>query len=402
MTQPYANLPLTVRRSIEVVGLCAVGLIVVLGQTILMPILMAFFLALLLLPLFRRLQKWRVPEVLAIVICLVVLVLVVAGIAAFLSYQIAGLVSDIGTIQQNLMVHWEKLSAWINEKLHFTADQQLTAIKKQVGQLGSTAGRYASGAATSLGNVLIFVGLLPVYIFLILFYRNLLLRFAYMWFDEQQHQQVGEAIRETETIVKYYLFALLIQITYLTILVGGILMLFGIKHAILIGITFGILNLIPYVGALIGNLIGVVLTLTSSQDLTQIWIVLGTIAAVQFLDNNILMPRIVGGRVKVNALASIIGIIIGGTMAGVPGMFLSIPIMAVLRIMFDKSKPLRKWGVLLGDDRPKGSPMSNRFFKKRTVKKEMEEQRDKELQSEVKKGAAKSEGGAKPPTQKNS
>ena len=99
-----------------------------------------------------------------------------------------------------------------------------------------------------------------------------------MWFEESEHKKVGEAIRETETIVKYYLVGLAIQIGYLTVLVGGILLAFGIKHAILIGVTFAILNLIPYVGALIGNLIGVVLTLTSSQDISQIWIVLGTIA----------------------------------------------------------------------------------------------------------------------------
>lgn len=389
MDSTVRQLPLTVRRSIEVLGLCAVGLIVILGQGIIMPLLMAFFLSVLLLPLFRWLQKLKVPETLAIVICLIALILAVAGVMTFLSYQIAGLLSDIGTIQRNLTVHWTNISAWINEKLHYTADQQLALINKQVANIGPAAASYAQGAAVSLTGILVFVGLLPVYIFLILFYRNLLLRFAYMWFEEPQHQKVGEAIRETETIVKYYLMGLLIQIGYLTVLVGGILLLFGIKHAILIGITFAILNLIPYIGALIGNLIGVILTLTSSQDISQIWIVLGTIAAVQFLDNNILMPRIVGSKVKVNALASIVGIVIGGTMAGVTGMFLSIPIMAVLKIMFDKSAPLRKWGVLLGDARPERSPLGNRMFRRQgnsnTVKNNLEAQRDKEVRKEVQK-----------------
>lgn len=406
MDSPITQLPLTVRRSIEVVGLCTVGLIIILGQGIIMPLLMAFFMSVLLLPLFRWLQRIKVPETPAIIICLVALILAVAGVMTFLSYQIAGLLSDIGTIQKNLMVHWANISAWINQKLHFTAEQQLVAINKQVANIGPTAGRYAQGAAVSLTSVLVFVGLLPIYIFLILFYRNLLLRFTYMWFEEPQHQKVGEAIREMETIVKYYLVGLLIQIAYLTVLVGGVLLLFGIKHAILIGITFAILNLIPYVGALVGNLIGVILTLTSSQDMTQIWIVLGTIAAVQFLDNNILMPRIVGSKVKVNALASIVGIVIGGTMAGVTGMFLSIPIMAVLKIMFDKSTPLRKWGVLLGDARPELSPMGARMFrfgKQRptqgaggsAVKDSLEAQRDSEVRKKVEKaGGGPPEGQA--------
>jgi predicted PurR-regulated permease PerM len=197
---------------------------------------------------------------------------------------------------------------------------------------------------------------------------------------------VESAVRETEVIVKYYLVGLLIQIAYLTILVSGALMLFGIKHAILIGVTFAILNLIPYIGALIGNIIGVVLTLTSSQELGQIWIVLLTIAAVQFLDNNILMPRIVGSKVKVNALASIVGIIIGGTMAGVSGMFLSIPIMAVLKIVFDKSASLKQWGVLLGDDRPQQSMMSSSIF---GLKRKLEHKRDEEVEDAEKDAKAK-------------
>ncbi|HEY0066535.1 MAG TPA: AI-2E family transporter, partial [Flavisolibacter sp.] len=159
---------------------------------------------------------------------------------------------------------------------------------------------------------------------------------------------------------------LLIQVTYVTILLGGALMIIGIEHALLIGVIFAILNLIPYVGALIGNIIGVLLTLTSSQEVWPIFAVLITIAAVQFLDNNILMPRIVGSKVRINALASIVGVIVGGALAGISGMFLSLPIIAVLKIVCDRSNSLRQWGVLFGDERPKRSPMSFPVFRKKT------------------------------------
>jgi predicted PurR-regulated permease PerM len=128
-------------------------------------------------------------------------------------------------------------------------------------------------------------------------------------------------MRESQVIIKSYIIGLVIQITYITILLGGLLFLFGIEHAVLIGVVFAILNLIPYVGALIGNIIGVLLTLTSSQEVWPIFVVLGTIAAVQFLDNNILMPRIVGSKVKINALATIVGVIVAGSLAGISGMF---------------------------------------------------------------------------------
>ena len=172
-----------------------------------------------------------------------------------------------------------------------------------------------------------------------------------------------EGIHETESIIKSYLIGLLIQITYITILLGGALLLFGIKHALLIGVIFAILNLIPYVGALFGNIIGVLLTLTASQELGPILTVLITIAVVQFLDNNILMPKIVGSKVKINALASIVGVIVGGSIGGVAGMFLSLPTIAVLKIIFDRTDHLKQWGVLLGDDIPKSSPVYKRLKK---------------------------------------
>jgi predicted PurR-regulated permease PerM len=214
-----------------------------------------------------------------------------------------------------------------------------------------------SGAAGSLTGIIIFIGLLPIYIYLIILYRNLFLKFILMWFNANEHLNVEEGIRQTEKMVKSYLIGLLIQITYIIILLGGALWIFGIQNALLIGIIFAFLNLIPYLGALIGNILGVLLTLASSDKISDALIVLGAITFVQFLDNNILMPRIVGSQVKINALVSIVGIIIGGVMAGLSGMFLAMPILSILKIVFDRSGNYKQWGVLLGDERPAKSPM---------------------------------------------
>lgn len=354
-----------------------VGLLFIYGSDVVMPLMMAFFISLLILPIFRWLNNHRIPEVLSIVGSIFVFILVVAGIAFFLSFQIGLLLKDLDTIQTNLISHWNNISDWINVKLHFTVDQQLTMIKKQVSGLGGNIAGHLQGAAVTLTGILVFVGLIPIYVFLMIFYRNLLLRFVFLWFEKDQFPVVEQAVRETEVIVKYYLIGLLIQVGYLTLLLSVLLYLFGIKHAVLIGVTFAVLNLIPYIGALIGNIIGVVLTLTSSQELWQIWVVLTSIAVVQFLDNNILMPRIVGSKVKVNALASIVGIVIGGSLAGVSGMFLSIPVMAVLKIVFDKTESLKQWGILIGDDRPTKNIMKtpSMFHFKR----KLEQKRDEEV-----------------------
>lgn len=372
------DLPLTVKRSIELLGLFLLGTLLVLGKGIIMPVLMAFFVSIMLLPVYRFLRKKKVPEILAIVLPILLVAIFLAVIVWFFSAQVSRLVADFPSIQKNVSMHLTSLSDWINQKTNFSTQEQVKFLKEQSNKLFTNAGTMASGAAGSLGSVFVFFGLMPIYIYLFLFYKNLLLRFVFIWFQPSQHKKVEDVMKETEVIIKSYLIGLLIQIAYITVLLGGILMLIGIKHALLIGVIFAILNLIPYVGALVGNLIGVLLTLTSSQEIGPIFIVLGVIAFVQFLDNNILMPRIVGSKVRINAFAAILGVFIGGSLAGIPGMFLALPMIAVLKIIFDRANMFKQWGVLLGDERPLKSPMSFLRLRKKSdkVTEEIQEKSD--------------------------
>jgi predicted PurR-regulated permease PerM len=360
------QLPLTVRRSLELLGLYFLGTIIVVGRDVLTPLLLAFFISIVLLPVFRFFRRKKVPEVLSIVLTILLLVILVGSIVWFFTSQVSSLVSDFPQIKKNVTIHLQSLSEWVNTKTNFSTEKQLALINDQSNKMLDSAGGMLGGAAGSITGIFVLVALLPLYIFLMLFYKNLLLRFVFLWFPQDTHKQVEDVMSQTQIIIKSYLIGLLIQVAYITVLLGGILMIIGIKHALLIGAIFAVLNLIPYVGALIGNLIGVLLTLSSSQELWPIFAVLGTIAAVQFLDNNILMPRIVGSKVKINALATIVGVIVGGALAGVAGMFLSLPVIAVMKIVFDRTNSLKQWGVLFGDERPQRSPMSFPVFRKKT------------------------------------
>lgn len=359
------HFPLTVKRAIELLGLIALGTIMVIGHDIIMPILMAFFVSIMLLPIYRFLRRKKIPESLSIIIPIFLVLIFVGLIVWFFSAQIGTLVEDFPQIKQNVSLHIDKISKWVESTTQYSPKEQGDFIRQKSDDLMNLGGKMASGAAVTLSSVFVFVGLLPIYIYLLMFYKDLLLRFTFMWFKETDHPKVREVVYETENMIKSYLVGLLIQITYMTVLLGGILMLIGIKHALLIGVLFALLNLIPYVGALMGNLIAVLLTLTSSQELWPVITVLAVITFVQFLDNNILMPRIVGSKVKINALFAIIGVFLGGSIAGVSGMFLALPIVAVLKIIFDRTESFKQWGVLLGDERPQKSPMQFPRFRKK-------------------------------------
>ncbi|MEO8710707.1 MAG: AI-2E family transporter [Parafilimonas sp.] len=359
------QLPLTVKRSIELLGLVLLGFIIHTGQQIIMPMLMAFFVSIVLLPVYNFLTKRKFPRVLAIFLALLLMIVVMSLIIFFIVIQTQPVIDNFSTIKENISNHINALSKWISRSMNVSIKEQTTFLNQQSQKSVDYLGGILTGAAGSIGSVIIFFGLLPIYTFLILFYKDILVKFIYLWFQQEDSGKVRESISEAESIIQSYIGGLLIQITYITILLGGALLILGIPYALLIGIIFAILNLIPYIGALFGNIIGVLLTLSSSPNLNPVITVLITIAIVQFLDNNILMPRIVGGKVKINALASLAGVFVGGAIAGIPGMFLSLPLIAVAKVIFERTERFKQWAVLFGDKLPK-----KRFAKRKQKKTE--------------------------------
>lgn len=342
------NLPLTVKRSIEIIGLFYLGKLIVAGNIVIMPLLMAVFFSTMLLPAFRFFRNRKVPEVIAVFLPILLFTILAVLVIWIFYNQIDVFISDFPATERTTIKHLDNLSIWIDRSFGYSPAEQLKFINEQSNKLFGSVGNIVSTAAGSISVAFIFWGIMPVYIYLIILYRRVFVSFILLWFKPAEHKNVEETIRQTEKMVKGYLLGLLIQITYITILLAGSLLIFGIKNALLIGIMFAFLNLIPYLGALIGNILGVLITLASTDNPIDILIVLGTITVVQFLDNNILMPSIVGAQVKINPLVSIVGIIVGGLMAGISGMFLAMPVLSVFKLVFDRSQKYRQWGVLLG------------------------------------------------------
>jgi len=124
----------------------------------------------------------------------------------------------------------------------------------------------------------------------------------------------------------------------------------GIKYAVFLGVFTGVLNIIPYIGIYTGMIFSALVTLTTNASMTQItWIFIGLLA-IHFVDANFLMPKIVGSRVKVNALITILGAVGGGFLIGIPGVFFALPTIAILKIIFDRMEEMKAWGILLGDE----------------------------------------------------
>lgn len=346
------KLPFTVKRSIELLGLVLLAFVIVQLQDIIMPLLMALVTSVALLPVYRYLVRKKIPSSISIFLTMFLMLIVLTVITFLIISQLRPLVYDFTEIKENIINHINVISVWFSEKTNISGAQQTELIQQQASNILDSAGEYLSNAMGSISTLLIFLGLFPIYTFLILYYKSTLRKFLLMSFQKGNELQISETLKSIESIIHSYIVGLLIQFTYMTILLGGLLLLFGIDHALLIAVIFALLNLIPYVGAFIGNIIGVLLTLSASTNLSSVFIVLIIISVVQFLDNNILMPSILGSKIRINALVSLFGVFVGGALAGIGGMFLSLPLMAVFKVIFDHTKEFKNWGVLLGDVQP--------------------------------------------------
>lgn len=357
------KLPLTVIRSIELLGLVLLAAVIIHLQNIIMPMLMALIASIALLPIYRFLVRKKIPNSISIFLIVVLMITVLTLIVLFITSQLKPLVYNFASIKLNITNHINRISSWVSSNTSVSITEQTEIINQQTNIFLDSAGNYFKNAVGSLTTVFIFFGLFPIYTFLILYYKNVIKRFLLMWFQKGDILQVSETIKSIETIIHSYIVGLMIQLIYMTILLGSTLLLFGIQYALLIAVIFAVLNLIPYIGALLGNIIGVLLTLSSSPNLSSVLTVLIIISIVQFLDNNILMPSIVGSKIRINALVSLFGVFIGGALAGIGGMFLSLPLMASFKVIFDHTEQYKKWGVLLGDLKPRTNLLMK--FKKR-------------------------------------
>ncbi|MDB4919659.1 AI-2E family transporter [Mucilaginibacter sp.] len=315
---------------------------------ILVPLAFAAFLAILLNPLCNWLQHHKFNRVWSIFAALLIALGVVTGIFYFLSTQIIQFGDSLPMLEKKFSLITIHLKEWIAVNFNISIAKQDQMVEETLHNSRAMLGKTLNGLLGTLGVIV----LLPVYIFFMLLYKALILNFLYEVFSEENSKKVGEILGETKGAIQSYIIGLLIETTIVAILNSTALLLLGVKYGILIGCIGAILNLIPYLGGIIAIALPVLMaTVTKDGYSTQIGVIIAYIV-IQFIDNNILVPRIVSSKVQINALMSIIIVLLGNQLWGLSGMFLSIPFVAVLKIIFDRVDGLKPWGKLLGDNIP--------------------------------------------------
>ena len=345
-----SSTPFYAKLSHNLLSIVLICLIIYLGSDILMPLFFAIVLAILLMPISNWLIKKGLPKVPSMFIAILLALLFISGVLYFLSSQVANFMGDLPKIKQHLNEHWHTVQQWISKTFHYSYKEQDQAISQATAEMKGSGSGIVGNTLLSAVSALIYVVLLPIYTFLIMYYHGLIRKFLIDSFSDQHKGSVGEVIEESKTIVQGYMVGLLIEMAIVAALNATAFFIIGIEYAIFLAVLVAILNMIPYVGMLVATIICMLITLTTTDNLSDVlWVGLA-LTIVQFIDNNLLMPYVVSSKVRINALVSIVGVLIGGALAGVSGMFLSIPGVAILKAIFDRVEGLKPWGMLMGDD----------------------------------------------------
>jgi predicted PurR-regulated permease PerM len=319
----------------------------------LIPVTFAGLLAMLMLPVARKLESWRIPKILATVVCLLIILIIISGILFLLTTQIVSFSDQLPTIQQQLNEKFLELQSFISSQTGVTPQKQIDFFNNELDSILQSASHWGTNILVATGGTLAGMGLMVIHFIFFLLYRQRFRNFILRIVPPDQHEVTATIINEISKITRQYLTGVLTVMGILSVLNSVGLLILGIQNAIFFGILAAVLNIIPYIGVWIGTLLPVVIAIITKDSLLYPLGVIGVFLLTQFLDNNFLTPRITGSQVQINPLATIAIIIIGNMIWGVSGMILFIPLLGMMKIVFDHVPDLEPFAYLIADDETK-------------------------------------------------
>ncbi|WP_419869517.1 AI-2E family transporter [Chryseobacterium sp. CT-SW4] len=365
----FFKLPFLLKLALAIISIIGIGYLLMLGQSILAPFFLAFLMAMLFLPLATFLErKLKFPRSMSTMTSLMIMLIILTGLIFFFGSQLSSFSKDLPHLTQQFNTVFKNLQRWVSDTFDVKINEQLDYIDQGLNKLLSSSGvilGFTFGIfTTGMGFLFFFI----LFFIFILNYRRILNNFIINVFNEKHKSSVQEVVTEVRIMTKRYIFGLCLQVIIVSTLTTIVLSLLGVKFAILLGVLTGLLNVIPYIGICISLLISCFIAFATGTLSTCVYVMIGYIG-VHVIDGNIILPFVVGSKVKINALFSFIGILIGEHLWGISGMFLCIPAIAIIKIIFERVEGLKPWGRLLGEEeKPHRKKKSYKISKNITLK----------------------------------
>jgi predicted PurR-regulated permease PerM len=275
----------------------------------------------------------------------------VAGLIIFIFSTIANFQNDFQDVSGKIDKYIAEIDSWIYSSFGVKAEIVEKANGEYLISLLSentkTITDFAMSAVGSLSGILLVV----VFLFFFLLYRDHFVNVVLKIYRDSDAELVKSRIVKLRKLLINYIVGVVKVMGILIILNLIAFTSLGIKHAIFFAVIGAILNIIPYVGPFIGALLPMVYSFLTKDSLFYPIAVIVCYQIIQFIEGNILTPKIVGGNVNLNPFITILGLLIGASIWGVAGMILIIPVMALLRQIFEWNEDTKPFAILLGEEK---------------------------------------------------
>lgn len=335
----------------------------------LIPIVLAALLAMLLTRISEWLERKGMGRAGSSAVAVFLLLGVIAALGFILSWQLSQLTSSIDEMRERIASGATELRDWVANTVGISIDDQNKMIEEQTNQASGQANALMMSFINSLATVVINTVLIVVYILLFLYYRDHLKRFVLKIVPRDKKQNAQEIIQKSEALSGHYLTGLFSMIAMLWVMYGVGFWIVGLKGALLFAIICGILEIVPFVGNLVGNVIAIFAALVQGGDLGMIIGIVAVYLTVQFLQTYVLEPLVVGQQVNINPLFTIMGLVAGEFLWGIAGMALAIPVIGIVKIICDNVPGLQAYGMLIGPTDPsKKRPSLIQLLKRKAIR----------------------------------
>ena len=320
------------------------------AKPFLIPLSIAVLLAMVMVPVARKFESWGVSKGWAvlfsdlIILAFCVLIIYVVGI------QVKQIADDWPQYEKKLQPKIEQVQQFVSEKTGMGMDEIKEKLKgvKSSGEAkgGGGIGIYVKQFFSFGGNFL----LVFVYIFFLMYYRQKFKKSILGFVPKEKRATARKIIDEASKVSQHYLFGRFILIVILAVLYAVGLMIVGIKQAVLISLIAAMLSLIPYIGNIVGYGIALIMGALTSDGIGSIVGVSIVFGVAQFVESYILEPYIVGDKVDLNPTLTIVGVVVLGTVWGVAGMVIAIPVLGIVKVIADHVPVLNPVGYALGNE----------------------------------------------------
>ena len=342
------NYPISVKLTVVLLLLILFFHAVIAAKEFLYPVVFGVLFGYLLYPIAYYMERRGFPRIVANIISILFFLSVVGLILFFIYKQAGNLFNDLPLFRQRAFGNIDKLEQFLESKFGLSDIRLAEFLRLRVRYIFESGNTFMNNIFSTTTGTIFRLGILPVYIFLFLFYRTKLAYFILKIVNPERKIIAVKVLKEFSTVVSRYMGGISTVVLILCFINTGFLILIGVDYPVIFGILSAFCSFIPYFGTLIGGSIPFFFTLLTGESPAPAFQIAVAYAFIHFLENNILTPNIVGGNLRINPMVIIVGLIAAGMVWGIPGMFVIVPLLAMFNILSENVENLQPYSFLFG------------------------------------------------------